>query len=393
MDLGATHLWVKHPDANKITPGLEAGEWVLENRLNYFTEFITETTITCAAPCEEQVYTISFADVDFGDCNECGKKVAFVLILRRQANFDIQDYLHMTSRLPVTYGPSKIPSGVVTGAEFATWFEDYLSNEAYDDEHDFFGITAVASGSDLIITVPCPNKLDIYPDEYSELDPTQIVETTPGTDAILTKDQMQKLYPLMIGYIHGQRPDETFTGCEDVCVIDIRGCIPECVEPDKDLLTTQNAVHLHTTGTKFWYQIIVDSSAPGYADFIAALNASLPPAAQIPLVVANTSLVDNEPVVAGSDTALDLTGATTDAGGVVSDTFADGPISGSITNGNVTLQFSGIADVPALVAALNGAYPSTPPSFADSTAGDGIFEVVDASAFATGGTSITITID
>lgn len=391
MDLGATKLWIANPTAEMIQPGLEAakGEIAISDRLNFFSDHVTEVEINCAKQCEEQVYTITFADVDFGDCNECGKTVGFTMIVRRKPDFDIDDYLHVTTRLSVSYEPNAVPSGVVTAATFATWFADFFDNGAYDDEHDFFGVTAVASGADLILTVPCPTKLDIYPEEGGELIPAQIVETTPGEEAYLTKAQMQKLFPLGIGYVMGQGPDETFTGCQDVCIIDIRGCIPTCVEHDKDLLHTENAVHLHEVGTKFWYQIIVDSSAEEYSDFVTALNAVLPPTIQIPFDVANTSLSLAEAVVGGSNTVLDLATLAT----VTADTF-DSPISGSISNGAITLEFENIATIADLVTALNTAYPTTPVSFGDATTGDNLFEVIDATPFATTATGpITLLVE
>jgi hypothetical protein len=310
------------------------------------------------------------------------------MILRRQPNFDIQDYLHLTSRLVMSYEPDSVPSGDVTAQEFVDYFLNEFDNGAYDDEHDFFGAVATdATGGVLEITFPCNNKVDLYPEEGSELKPADFVETVEGLDAILQKDQLQKEFPLIIGYIPGQGPDITFTGCQDICVIVLTGCIPDCPAPNMDLLTTSNATHLHTAGTKFKYELFVNSSAPGYAAFIADLNVAIAPCV-VPLTVANTQFAATVPVPLAADAPFDL--ATLISAG---DTFT-APISGTISNGAITLAFGPVATVPLLVAALNGAYPSAPVSFEDNTPGDGIFEVAVGTAFDTTATGpIVLNID
>ena len=356
MDLGPQKVFLKDPSAASITSGLEANEYIIDGVLPYNSTTVTATEILCAQPCDAQTYTVTFAAVDFGDCNDCGKSVALVITLRRFANFDIQDYLHLTSRIVVSYEPDQLPTGTVTAADIADWFADEINSQPYDDEHDYFGISASAAAGVLTLTVNCPNKVDIFNDESTKsLLSTElpvIAETDAGADAVLTKDQLQKEFPLMIGYVPGQGPDVTFTGCQDICVIKIQGCISACADPS--LLTTQNAVHLHDVATKFQFELFVNSSAPGYADFIAALNAALPAGKAVTLQYANA--VGSVSVASGAgDTTLDLEAAgLTNATGVFVET---GALKGSISNGSITVAFSLAAGATEadLVTAINGA--------------------------------------
>mgnify|MGYP003121524580 CR=1 FL=1 len=340
MDLGPQKIFLKDPSAASITSGLEANEYIIDGVLPYNSTTVTATEILCAQPCDAQTYTVTFSAVDFGDCNDCGKSVALVITLRRHSNFDIQDYLHLTSRIVVSYEPDQLPTGTVTAADIADWFADEINSQPYDDEHDFFGISASAAAGVLTLTVNCPNKVDIFNDESTKsLLSTElpvIAETDAGADAVLTKDQLQKEFPLIIGYVPGQGPDVTFTGCQDICVIKIQGCISACADPS--LLTTQNAVHLHDVATKFQIELFVNSSAPGYADFIAALNAALPAGKAVTLTYANA--VGSVSVAgAAGDTNIDLAAAGLIDGGT--GLFVEtGALKGTLSNGLITVAFS-----------------------------------------------------
>jgi hypothetical protein len=362
MDMRPTGVFLHDPSAASIVASpIEAGEFSIGGVLPLIGSQVTSCEITCAQPCLPQVYTLTFTDVDFGSCNECGLSVAWFMKLRRQANFDIEDYLHLTSTLELGYEPVQVPSGQVLSTVFRDFFFDLLNNAQYDDEHDWFGITAVkgtdsggafpATTSELIITVPCPLQMDIF--QSNESQPITVVETTAGQTATYTREQMLKSFPLIIGYVPGQDVDSTFTGCEDVCIITLKGCIDHCVSDAQNLLTTQNAVHLHTAGTKFWYQLVVNSAALGYADFITALNAAVAACNAIPLAPIQGSQVPFTQVIGtGGAVALDL------APFVTSGAFdlTAGPITGTITNGVTTVYFNltgGGSDIADLAAFLN----------------------------------------
>ena len=273
MDLKPTAVFLHNPKAADVVTGLESNEFSIAGILPYVGTHLSACSISCATPCTEQTWKITFATVDFGDCNACGKSVSFNLRLRRQTNFDIEDYLHLTSSIEMAYEPDPAPSGSTTATVIRDYFLNEINNGAYDDEHDWFGITAVSSSTDaIILTVPCPVKVDVFQGKDSEA--ITIAETAAGTSATLSKAQLMKEYPLVIGYVPGQSTDDTFTQCEDICVIEMKGCIPGCVADAANLLTTSNAVHLHDVGTKFHYKLFVNSSGQHYLDFITALNAT-----------------------------------------------------------------------------------------------------------------------
>jgi len=331
MDLKPLAVFLHDPSAASIQDGLETGEFSIGGVLPFVGAQITACDIACATPCLTQSWSITFADVNFGTCNDCGLSVAFNIRLRRQSNFDIEDYLHLTSDLGFTYEPDQVPSLVVTAATQSAYFLLFLNNGAYDDEHDFFGITAVAGAAgEIILTVPCPIQVDIFQSQDSE--PLAIVETV-GQTASLTRAQLMKEYPLMIGYVPGQNVDDTFTQCEDICVIDIKGCIPGCVADAQNLLTTVNAVHLHDVGTKFAYKLFVNSSAPGYGDFIGALSTAT--GAICPATSAYGTQLPAAQDLLGL--ALDLVDAGADATGEFSNCTS---ATGTISNGVITLYWA-----------------------------------------------------
>lgn len=351
MDLRPEAIWLSNPSADSIVAGLEADEYSIAGLQPIIGTQVTQCDIECATPCLPQTYELVFTTVNFGSCNECGKAVGFQMKLRREANFDNQDYLHLLSSLEVMYEPVNVPSGDVTPQMFRDYFVNFFDNNAYDDEHDFFGVTVVAhptATDTLIMTVPCPLKLDLFVAPDAEANIT-ITETDAGQTAKLTKEILQKEYPLIIGYVPGQGPDETFTGCQDICVICIKGCIPSCVSDAQNLLTTNNASHLHAVGTNFSYKIFVNSSAPGYPDFITALNAAVG-ACTLTAEVGSQSPIVQVTGTAGTDT-LDLTQFMSATAGEFA--LGDGPITGVVSNGQVSISFN--LTVPPLTAPIDTA--------------------------------------
>ncbi len=340
MDLKPLAVFLHDPSADSIQAGLASGEFSIGGVLPFIGAQVTSCDIACATPCLTQEWSIQFAPVDFGTCNDCGLSVAFNIRLRRQSNFDIEDYLHLTSDLGFTYEPDQVPSGPTTAEAIRDYFVLFMNNGAYDDEHDFFGITATASGADtLILSVPCPIQVDIFQSQDSE--PLVVTETVAGQTASLTKAQLMKEYPLMIGYVPGQNVDDTFTQCEDICVIHIKGCIPSCVDDDLNLLTTVNAVHLHDVGTKFSYKLFVNSSGAQYPAFIAELNSAVAACNAIPLTAAVGSQVPF--ATAAAPAVVDLVDAGATAAG---DFVGSTKVTGSFSNGVTTIYFTTTAAVP-----------------------------------------------
>jgi len=344
MDLRPLAVFLHNPSADTIQPGLETGEFSLAGVLPFVASQITECDISCATPCLTQQWMITFATVEFGTCNDCGLSVAFNIRLRRQSNFDIEDYLHLTSDLGFSYEPDQVPSGSVAPDTIRNYFLNFFNNGAYDDEHDFFGITAAAGAltGELILTVPCPIQVDVFQSLDSE--PLVVAETVAGQTASLTKAQLMKEYPLMIGYVPGQNVDDTFTQCEDICIINLKGCIPSCVTDAQNLLTTNNAVHLHDVGTKFAYKLFVDSGAPGYVDFIADLNTNITACASLTAIVGSqVPFASLAATGAGTDVSLLTAGA--DALG----DFMGQEVIGTFSNGLTTMNFKATSTYPAVV--------------------------------------------
>ena len=82
MDLKATGIFLHNPSAGTILESeIEAGEYSFNGILPFVADQITACEIECATSCLPQVITLTFADVDFGSCNECGKAVSFMMKL------------------------------------------------------------------------------------------------------------------------------------------------------------------------------------------------------------------------------------------------------------------------------------------------------------------------
>jgi hypothetical protein len=355
MDLRPTAVFLHNPKQSSIVAGVGTDEFVIDGVLPFISTQVTSCDIACATACLPQQWTIVFEDVDFGDCNDCGKQVSFLIRLRRQANFDIEDYLHLTSSLQYTYEPEVLPATQpVTAADLAQYFlDEFNGNALYDDEHDNFGITAelattTVADDTLVLNVPCPVQVDVFRAHASE--PITVTETDAGATASLTRDQLLKEYPLMIGYVPGQAPDDTFTYCEDICLIELKGCITACISDDtQNLLTTYNAVHLHAVGTKFHYKLFVNSSAPGYAAFIEELN--------LRVASCSVDVTFGSQVAAVQDPAgatLDLTAIGADGGTATGEFTGFTAAEGTISDGEVTVYFS-VTGAPVTADAINTA--------------------------------------
>lgn len=385
MDLRPTAVFLHNPSAATLVEN-DGGDWTIDGVLPFFPDDITACTISCATACQPQQWSIVFTDVDFGDCNDCGRNVSFLIRLRRQANFDIEDYLHLTTSLQYTYEPEVLPSGAVTAATLSAYFLDYFNgNAVYDDEHDNFGITAslattTVADDTLVLTVPCPVQADVFQAHGSEA--LTITETVQGVTATLTRDQLLKEYPLMIGYVPGQAPDDTFTYCEDICVIDVTGCINSCTT-NEELITTYNSVHLHTVGTKFSYKLFVNSAAPGYVEFLAALTGTIGACgavriefgSSVPSAQANGIIPMEE---AGADATGEFVGCTS--------------ANGTVSNGTLTVYWSvptpagTYLNVSDIITAINASLAGT--AAATATASE-----IDLSAGSFSGTHSIITVN
>lgn len=269
------------PKASDIVAGLLPGEFKIRTGngeiLVQGEANITSCALDCAAPCIPQQFTITFPDADYGDCNSCGIAVGFSISRVRDTDFDLSSYLYMPNHVQYEY-PAPAAGGVVTGATIATYFENLFANSATQaDVHDNWGIIATRVGAVLTLVIPCHYTMRVLQMENTGGYSPTIVNTVVGQTAKWDTEQMKRLFTKDINKIIGQDVDLAyFSSCESVCVLYIKGCYQAC--NDTLALDMSNPVHLHTAGTKVDYAIFINSLAPGYAAFIAALAAALPTA-------------------------------------------------------------------------------------------------------------------
>jgi hypothetical protein len=288
MQSNAQKLWIPNPNANTLVdvgavqgPDF-AGEVRIVDQISILSASVTRCQKVCASPCEENIWTIEFGDVDFGDCNACGKSVGFTLLLNRNPDFDNQTYFEYNQRKQYVYQGNL--SGTVTGATLATWFFDYITDlQNQNDQHDqFLVVASVGTGPTanvLTLTFPC-NGLAAYsligiyqlPNNNLSASPTNefpvFFEQQAAVEAVLSKEKLLQQFPQEIGHVFGEAPRDQWTWCQTVCVITLKGCIDAC----SSFFDNQNSGHLHTGATPFDLLLYVNSAAPGFADFIADLN-------------------------------------------------------------------------------------------------------------------------
>jgi len=284
MQSNAQKLWIPNPNANTLVdvgavqgPDF-AGEVRIVDQISILSASVTRCQKVCASPCEENIWEIEFGDVDFGDCNACGKSVGFTLLLNRNPDFDNQTYFEYNQRKQYVYQGNL--SGTVTGATLAQWFFDYITDlQNQNDQHDQFLVVASVNTNTLTLTFPC-NGLAAYsligiyqlPNNNLSASPTNefpvFTEIQPAVEAVLSKEKLLQQFPQEIGHVFGEAPRDQWTWCQTVCVITLKGCIDAC----SSFFDNQNSGHLHTGATPFDLLLYVNSAAPGFADFIADLN-------------------------------------------------------------------------------------------------------------------------
>jgi len=334
--------------ANIATNPNFAGEFEIRTQRGNITvqgeSNITACDLDCAAPCIPQQLSVEFAEADYGDCKACPIAVGFTITRERQPDYDVSDYTYITNSLSLIY-PQPAAGGTVAGAVIAQYFADLINNSrAQADLHDYWGITATVAGAVLTLLIPCHQSVALFqlPDTGGYT-PT-FATVAAGQAAKWTIPQMRRLFQKNVNEIPGQDPDLSwFENCESVCVLTIEGCYQQCANIN---LERSNAVHLHAAGTKVKYVIFLNSNAPGYAAFIAALAAALTTAASC------SGLTPEQ----GSNVPFASATAAAWAAGDGLDISARGftyPGMFQLTNGTVTLTVTA-ANGTALAAAIQG---------------------------------------
>jgi hypothetical protein len=349
MQRNAQKIWIPNPNAGTLVDveALQGPDFADEVRIvdqiSILSTSVTRCQKVCASPCEENIWTIEFGDVDFGDCNACGKSVGFTLLLNRNPDFDNQTYFEYNQRKQYVYQGNL--SGVVTGVDLATWFESYINDLInQNDQHDQFLLSVTRSTDTLTLTFPCSgliaySLIGIYQLPNNNLATAEIpvfTETQEAVEAVLSREKLLQQFPQEIGHVFGEAPRDQWMWCQTVCVITLKGCIDAC----SSFFDNQNSGHLHTGATPFDLLLYVDSSAPGFADFIAALNNLFPNACDL------DTLPGFQSGVQGPLTGIDISSIVFD------------PLNGTLINITIgALSFSLTAISPAnLVSQIDGIF-------------------------------------
>jgi hypothetical protein len=281
MQSNAQKLWIPNPSAATIeaVSGDFAGEVRIVDQISVLSGSVSRCQKVCASPCVNNVWTIEFSNVDFGDCNSCGKSVGFTLLLDRNPDFDNQTYFEYNQRKQYVYQGNL--TGTVTGVQLATWFEDYI-NDLYNqnDQHDQFHIEVTRDTNTLTLTLPCSgliaySLIGIYHLPNNNLTNAELpvfTEDQEAVEAVLSREKLLQHFPQEIGHVFGEAPRDQFMWCQTICTITLKGCIDPC----SNFYDNQNSGHLHTSATPFDLILYVNSAAPGFADFIEALNTNFP---------------------------------------------------------------------------------------------------------------------
>jgi len=351
MQSNAQKLWIPNPNAGTLVDvealqGIDFKDEVrIVDQISILSTSVTRCQKVCASPCEENIWTIEFGDVDFGDCNACGKSVGFTLLLNRNPDFDNQTYFEYNQRRQYVYQGNL--NGVVFGVDLAIWFESYI-NDLFNqnDQHDQFLVSVTRVNETLTLTFPCSgliaySLIGIYHlpnNNLATLELPVFTETQEAVEAVLSREKLLQQFPQEIGHVFGEAPRDQWMWCQTVCVITLKGCIDAC----SSFFDNQNSGHLHTGATPFDLLLYVDSSAPGFADFIVALNDLFPNACDL------DTLPGFQSGVQGPLTGIDITSIVDNID----------PINGTLINITIgALSFSITATGPAdLVSQIDGIF-------------------------------------
>ncbi len=231
-------------------------------------------TSVCHRPCVNATWTVTFRDIDFGDCNSCTKNLGIRFELVRPYIEQPSDTVDNIMNVPLIYSPNP---GVNTGTAIATAFATMIANSQNQGySHDFYGVIVTQTGDTLRLEFPCPDDLRVYPYNYFGLSTAEmpvITNVVPLQLPILTNEMLQTIFPkYAFSNLPGERDGRAyFSDCESVCMISLTGCRSFC----DDLYAGHTG--LGFSGNEvFDLQLFVNASATGYNAFIAALNAAIP---------------------------------------------------------------------------------------------------------------------
>lgn len=352
---------LKDPSAASIVVGSGdfAGEVYLDNnRIRFLAASVSSCGIVCAKPCTGDVWEIQFKDVDFGDCNTCGKSIGFSVALDRNNLFDNATYFDWTRKYPYIYGGLK--QGTVTGATLAAYFVQLSKDIAkYADQHDQFFVdmsVKVGSPDTIVLRLPCDGLVTykyqgIYQIEDNNLTSLELpvfTNVVVGQDAVLSREKLLRDFPQEIGHVFGEGPRDEFFWCDDICIVTLKGCIDPC----SDFANNMNSNHLWKSATPFDVHVYVNTKAPGWPDFVAALNAAFPSCQAL-----NSGAgLSSAPGMNGECYQANISGGSSSIN--ITNIVFDGADYYFTLNNGVTKLTVQANDAASLVAALTAAFPS-----------------------------------
>ena len=223
----------------------------------------------CSSICEsagtKQVWTVTFQDIDFGDCNACNKDYSLMFQLMPPA---IADGIVHRDTNPPTYVQLPVDkNGTVTAAQQANAFAGYHAASLASNNTDWYVESVVVSGNTVIIT--SYDDYNVLVTIRNEGLPTSeaptVVNTVPLVASHLGRAARQRMHFQFEDYVPGQGiHPKYFSECEGYCEIRLDQVIDDCVVNSVGDLDPRT------------YIIYANGKATGYAAFKTALIGAFP---------------------------------------------------------------------------------------------------------------------
>lgn len=265
MSTSETKLYVYNPAAAGVS--VRDGNVYLEG--NNLTPIppncFSSCSIRCKTAATKKVITITFQNIEFGDCQDCGKNLNLKFTIPRSYFGDVGTSIgnnwHHYAYLP----ESLLRQGTVTAAALATAFAQSINN----DRLDFLGAAAVATGANLVLTFQENHDTNVFIEQSglltSEL--PAVVVTTPMVASSLDADDILTEKPLLANFLPGGAPVDYWSNCRSLCIITLY----------EDLLRDGCWPEVPISGLTRHYEIWVDTTdTTNYNAWLAALKAAIP---------------------------------------------------------------------------------------------------------------------
>ena len=271
---GSTDVFLHNPSAASLVQIGTSTKYMLDNRFEIDLAEVTVCDIQCYRNCTDQVWTVTFQDVDFGDCNACSKVIQLNFNKQRNPRFDNETWLKLDTDISISY--DGIDNGIVTATDIAASFAQIIQEKFFENNANFFnGMTASATGAVLTLSFPCTfghltTSNGVTFTRNNNLLSTElpvIVNTVPFVPGKLDRYELLQEHPLNADYVTGGVPGRSFTFCETTCVLNLEDCIPACEAEFSPMIGG-------SVGVKRGWKIYLNGGAAGYTAFISALQAA-----------------------------------------------------------------------------------------------------------------------